>query len=98
MEYATSGVRVCQFNKDDVEAMGLIKFDILGLRTLSIVSESVQMIREARGIDLPIDDLTLDDPAVYDMICSTKPSECFRSRAPGNGHFYPAASPKTSMI
>jgi len=83
MEYATSGVRVCQFNKDDVEAMGLIKFDILGLRTLSIVSESVQMIREARGIDLPIDDLTLDDPAVYDMICSTKTIGVFQVESPG---------------
>src|SRR5205823_24266 len=46
IEYATSGVRVCQFNKDDVEALGLIKFDILGLRTLSIVDEAVVMIKE----------------------------------------------------
>ena len=48
IEFATSGVRVCQFNKDDVEALGLIKFDILGLRTLSIVDESVAMIRRSR--------------------------------------------------
>src|SRR5205085_2284095 len=72
LEYATSGVRVCQLNKDDVELLGLIKFDILGLRTLSIVDEAVRMVRQSRGIALNIDNLSLDDPAVYDVICSSK--------------------------
>ena len=49
LEYATSGVRVCQFNKDDVELLGLIKFDILGLRTLSIVDEAVTLIETQSG-------------------------------------------------
>ncbi|HZT97921.1 MAG TPA: DNA polymerase III subunit alpha, partial [Chloroflexota bacterium] len=72
LELATSGVRVCQFNKDDVEALGLIKFDILGLRTLSIVDEAVDLIEETHGLELPIDDLPLDNPEVYDFICTSK--------------------------
>jgi error-prone DNA polymerase len=95
IEYATSGVRVCQFNKDDIEALGLIKFDILGLRTLSIVDESVAMIKEARGVDLPIDDLPLDDPAVYDFICTSKTIGVFQIESPGQWNLLQRAQPRT---
>jgi error-prone DNA polymerase len=95
LEYATSGVRVCQFNKDDVELLGLIKFDILGLRTLSILDESVRFIRENRGIDLPIDDLSLDDPAVYDLICSSKTIGIFQVESPGQWQLLARSQPRT---
>ncbi|MGI8827730.1 MAG: DNA polymerase III subunit alpha [Chloroflexota bacterium] len=95
IEYATSGVRVCQFNKDDVESLGLIKFDILGLRTLSIVSEAVAMIRKARGIDLPIDTLALDDAAVYDIICSSKTIGIFQVESPGQWALLARSQPRT---
>jgi error-prone DNA polymerase len=95
LEYATSGVRVCQFNKDDVELLGLIKFDILGLRTLSILDESIRMIRENRGIELPIDDLTLDDPAVYDLICSSKTIGIFQVESPGQWQLLARSQPRS---
>ncbi|HEV3311513.1 MAG TPA: DNA polymerase III subunit alpha [Chloroflexota bacterium] len=95
IEYATSGVRVCQFNKDDVESLGLIKFDILGLRTLSIVDEAVAMIKEARGLDLPIDDLRLDDPVVYDFICTSKTIGVFQIESPGQWNLLQRAQPRT---
>jgi error-prone DNA polymerase len=95
LEYATSGVRVCQFNKDDVELLGLIKFDILGLRTLSILDESVRLIRENRGINLPIDDLALDDLAVYDLICSSKTIGIFQVESPGQWQLLARSQPRT---
>ncbi|HEX8919165.1 MAG TPA: DNA polymerase III subunit alpha [Chloroflexota bacterium] len=95
LEYATSGVRVCQFNKDDVEVLGLIKFDILGLRTLSILDESVRLIKEARDITLPVDDLSLDDPAVYDVICSSKTIGVFQIESPGQWALLERAQPRT---
>jgi error-prone DNA polymerase len=95
LEYATSGVRVCQLNKDDVEMMGLIKFDILGLRTLSIVDEAVRMIHDARGIDLPIDRLSLDDPAVYDVICSSQTIGIFQIESPGQWALLARSQPRT---
>lgn len=95
LEYAASGVRVCQFNKDDVELLGLIKFDILGLRTLSIVDEAIQHIREGRGIDVPIDDLPLDDPAVYDLICSSKTIGVFQVESPGQWALLARSQPRT---
>jgi error-prone DNA polymerase len=95
LEYATSGVRVCQFNKDDVEVLGLIKFDILGLRTLSIVDEAVQLIQQVRGITLPIDELPLDDPAVYDVICSSKTIGIFQIESPGQWTLLQRSQPRT---
>src|SRR5579884_353154 len=95
LEYATSGVRVCQFNKDDVEQMGLIKFDILGLRTLSIVDEAVRMISETRGITLDIDSLSLDDPAVYDVICSSQTIGIFQIESPGQWALLARSQPRT---
>jgi error-prone DNA polymerase len=95
LEYATSGVRVCQLNKDDVELLGLIKFDILGLRTLSIVDEAVQMVARNRGLTLDIDNLSLDDPAVYDVICSSKTIGIFQVESPGQWSLLARAQPRT---
>ena len=61
---------VVQFNKDDVEDLGLIKMDLLGLRTLSAVAECLDLIEGSHGIRPDLDALTLDDPRVYDMICA----------------------------
>jgi error-prone DNA polymerase len=60
---------VVQFNKDDVEDLGLIKMDMLGLRTLSVVAETLELIERATGTRPDLDALPLDDPAVYEM-CS----------------------------
>src|SRR5919204_978792 len=61
------GRRVVQFNKDDVEDLGLIKMDMLGLRTLSVVAEALELIRDTSGKRPDLDALKLDDPAVYEM-------------------------------
>jgi len=66
---AMEGRRVVQFNKDDVEDLGLIKMDMLGLRTLSVVAEALELIRDATGTRPDLDQLTLDDPRVFEM-CS----------------------------
>ncbi len=58
---------VVQFNKDDVEDMGLIKMDMLGLRTLSVVAESLDLIERATGVKPDLDQLRLNDPDVYAM-------------------------------
>ena len=61
---------VVQFNKDDVEDLGLIKMDLLGLRTLSAVAECLTMIELTHGVRPDLDSIALDDPRVYDMICA----------------------------
>src|SRR3981081_2545347 len=63
------GRRVVQFNKDDVEDLGLIKMDMLGLRTLSVVAEALELIEDKTGTRPDLDHLPLNDPAVLKM-CS----------------------------
>ncbi len=70
VERATMPGRVVvQFDKDDVEDLGLIKMDLLGLRTLSVVEECLQLIEQTTGTRPDLDALPLDDARVYDMIC-----------------------------
>ena len=57
---------VTQFDKDDVESAGLVKFDFLGLRTLTIIDWALDIIRTQKGVELPdIEGLPLDDPATF---------------------------------
>ncbi|MBV8528508.1 MAG: PHP domain-containing protein, partial [Candidatus Dormibacteraeota bacterium] len=71
VERATMPGRVVvQFDKDDVEDLGLIKMDLLGLRTLSAIAECLDLIEQTTGARPDLDALPLDDPRVYDMICN----------------------------
>ncbi len=70
VERATMPGRVVvQFDKDDVEDLGLIKMDLLGLRTLSAIAECLDLIEQTTGQRPDLDALPLDDQRVYDVIC-----------------------------
>jgi error-prone DNA polymerase len=70
VERATMPGRVVvQFDKDDVEDMGLIKMDLLGLRTLSAIAECLDLIEQTTGQRPDLDALSLEDQRVYDVIC-----------------------------
>ncbi|RJX18671.1 MAG: DNA polymerase III subunit alpha [Desulforudis sp.] len=64
----TDGVVATQFAKETVEDLGLLKMDLLGLRTLTVIGDAVKMIREKRGIKLDIDRIPLDDFPSYDLL------------------------------
>jgi len=59
---------VVQWDKDSLEAAGLVKIDILGLRMLSAISDSLQMVKAAGGQILDFDHLPFDDAAVYELV------------------------------
>src|SRR3989475_5266603 len=61
------GRMVVQFNKDDVEELGLIKMDMLGLRMLSVVAEALDLIEADTGVRPDLDALDLKDPEVYEL-------------------------------
>jgi DNA polymerase-3 subunit alpha len=62
-----SDMPVTQFNMKWVEMAGLVKFDFLGLKTLTVLERAVELIR-ARGIEISLETLPLDDAATYDML------------------------------
>src|SRR5206468_6867729 len=58
---------VTQFDMHGVEKLGLLKMDFLGLRNLSVIEDTVTLLRE-RGVHLDIDRIPLYDPEVYRML------------------------------
>ncbi|MDR0415157.1 MAG: DNA polymerase III subunit alpha [Prevotellaceae bacterium] len=60
-------IAVTQYEGTKVEDVGLIKMDFLGLRTLSILKETVANIKQSRGVDVDIDNIPIDDKATYDL-------------------------------
>ena len=78
---------VSQFDKDDVEAVGLVKFDFLGLRTLTIIDwavKSVNRIKKEKGEE-PIDitKIPLIDPPTFDLLKATKTTAVFQLESRG---------------
>ncbi len=78
---------VTQFDKDDVEAAGLVKFDFLGLRTLTIIDWAVRDINTARALigepPLEITALPMDDVATYSLLKSCKTTAVFQLESRG---------------
>ena len=84
---AGGGGVVTQYDKDDVEAVGLVKFDFLGLRTLTIIDWAVKAInvRRAENGELPLDiaTLPLDDPAPYELLKKAQTVAVFQLESSG---------------
>jgi error-prone DNA polymerase len=71
---------VIQWDKFDIEILGLIKVDILGLGMLSAIKRAIDMINEAVPTSKPltIHDIPHDDPKVYDLLCKAIRSVYFK--------------------
>ncbi len=78
------GGLVSQFDKDDVEAVGLVKFDFLGLRTLTIIDWAVKSINRNRGDDkLEIERIPLDDPDTFSLLKKYQTTAVFQLESRG---------------
>ncbi len=62
------GAVVTQVPDHDVEALGLLKMDFLGLRNLDIIQDALRLIQATKGVDLDIEALPMDDPPTYRML------------------------------
>lgn len=98
VEASFGGFPMSQFDKDDVEDLGLLKLDVLGIRMQSAMSHAVAEIRRTTGNDVELDELGVDgysDPATYDLIASARTLGCFQIESPGQreliGKFGPAS-------
>jgi len=78
---------VTQFDKDDVEAVGLVKFDFLGLRTLTIIDWAVKHVNRRRSKDnedlLVIEQLPLDDKATFTLLQAANTTAVFQLESRG---------------
>ncbi|MEL0321355.1 MAG: DNA polymerase III subunit alpha, partial [Gammaproteobacteria bacterium] len=74
---------VTQLDKDDVEAAGLVKFDFLGLRTLTIIDWALGLIRETRGDAPVIERIPMDDSKVFQLLCRGDTTAVFQLESRG---------------
>ncbi|MDD5242067.1 MAG: DNA polymerase III subunit alpha [Sulfuricella sp.] len=85
--YVASGsdaVAVSQFDKDDVEAAGLVKFDFLGLRNLTIIELAVKYIKKLDpSFDQPLDTQHFNDPATYEILKKANTTAVFQLESEG---------------
>ncbi len=94
-EVNASGYAMVQFDKDDVEAIGLLKLDVLGVRMQSAISYSLQEIERLEGKKIDIDAIPLDDLKTFDLIKSTRTLGLFQIESPGQRELVGKFSPQT---
>ena len=74
---------VTQFDKDDVETVGLVKFDFLGLRTLTIIAEAVENVKGLTGDTIVINQIPLNDEPTFKMLQATETTAVFQLESRG---------------
>ncbi len=74
---------VTQFDKDDIERIGLVKFDFLGLRTLTIIKWAVDSINQLQPGSLDILNIPLDDPKTFELLKRAKTTAVFQLESTG---------------
>ena len=77
-----SDMPATQFNMKWVEAAGLVKFDFLGLKTLTVIQNAIDLLR-LRGVDLDIDRIPLDDEKTYQLYASARTVAVFQVESSG---------------
>lgn len=89
------GTVMTQFAGPEIEAIGLIKFDFLGLKTLTLVADTVRRIKATTGIDIDLATLPLDDPAPYRLITQADTVGIFQMESGGMRKLLTQIKPST---
>lgn len=74
---------VTQYEGSHVEDIGLLKMDFLGLKTLSIIKDALEFIKESKGIDVDIDNIPLDDNKTFQLYARGETTALFQFESPG---------------
>ncbi len=73
---------VTQWDKDVIEDLGLLKMDFLGLRTLTVIDDTLEILGQ-QGVKLDLDEIPLDDPETYRLFCEGRTSGIFQFESAG---------------
>ncbi len=95
IEINASRYPMVQFDKDDVEAIGLLKLDVLGVRMQSTLAYSLSEIERVENKKIDIDAITLDDPQTFALIQSTRTLGIFQIESPGQRELIGKFAPET---
>ena len=74
---------VSQYSMNDIQSVGLTKFDFLGLKTLTVIKNALKFIKESKGITIEIDSLPLDDEETYKLLMRGETDGVFQLESSG---------------
>ena len=83
LERSANGNRMIQADKDDVELLGYLKLDVLGVRMLSSMRHAIDEIARTTGEKIDLDRIPLDDAATFELIRASDTLGCFQIESPG---------------
>src|SRR5450759_1344742 len=98
VEASWLGFPMSQFDKDDVEDLGLLKLDVLGIRMQSAMAHAVKEVARVDGVNIDLDDraqVTLEDDRAFRLIRSTHTLGCFQIESPGQRELVGKFGPET---
>lgn len=85
---------VTQFPMTTLEELGLLKMDFLGLRTLTVIRDTIEMVKKNKGVIIDFDSMEYDDPKVYELISKGETEGVFQLESPGMKQFMTELKPK----
>lgn len=77
------GIIITEYPMSDLEKLGLLKMDFLGLRNLTIISKTIKMIKQRHGVDIDINNIPLDDKKTYKMLTKGETDGVFQLESSG---------------
>ncbi|MEU0303275.1 DNA polymerase III subunit alpha [Streptomyces sp. NPDC006175] len=95
MPTSGEGFPMSQFDKDDVEHLGLLKLDVLGVRMQSAMAHAVTEVKRASGQEVDLDAVEQGDPETYRLIRSAETLGCFQIESPGQRDLVGRLQPAT---
>jgi len=88
------GRSIIQWDKDDIEALGLMKVDVLALGMLSAIRHALDWVSRRRGMPFRMQDIPAEDPAVYDMLCRADAVGVFQVESRAQMAMLPRLAPR----
>ena len=85
---------VIEWDKDDIDALGILKVDVLGLGMLSVLRRGYELLRQHRGIELSVANTPADDAPTYDMICAADTVGVFQIESRAQMSMLPRLQPR----
>lgn len=92
---ASDGSITTQFTMTTLEELGLLKMDFLGLRTLTVIQDTVQQVEKDKGVSLDMDKIDYNDPKVLASIGAGKTEGVFQLESPGMKNFMKELKPQS---
>lgn len=74
---------ITQYAMGDLERIGLLKMDFLGLSTLTVIQQTMDLIKETHGVELALEELNLEDPDLYRLLSGGQVTGIFQVESPG---------------